>query len=107
MRYSQTVHIFDPGPVCVSGSRVVIAGGQANGFGYSLIDGVSYAPPRDPNTEGWEPDSRSWRTAGAVAHPGERGEGVTLADGRILLVGGWSQGEVVTAATRWDPSTEQ
>ncbi|NMO23451.1 kelch-like protein [Pyxidicoccus fallax] len=103
----QTVRIFEPGPVCVSGSSVVITGGRANGFGYAIVDGVTYAPPRDPNTEVWDSASRSWRTAGEVAHPGERGEGVTLADGRILVVGGWNQGDVVTASTLWDPSTEQ
>ncbi|MCP3097455.1 kelch-like protein [Myxococcus sp. K15C18031901] len=103
----QTQRIFHPGPVCVSGGRVVIAGGRDNGFGFAVIDGVHLAPPLDVSTEVWEPAGRAWRT---TPHPltevRDDAAGVTLADGRVLVVGGWHQGQVLTSAEVWDPRAE-
>ncbi|MCE9666470.1 kelch-like protein [Myxococcus stipitatus] len=104
----QTQRIFHAGPVCVSGERVVIAGGRDNGFGFAVIEGVHLAPPLDVSTEVWEPTGRTWRT---TPHPltqtRDDAAGVTLADGRVLVVGGWHQGQVLTSAEVWDPRTEQ
>lgn len=104
----QTVRIFHVGPVCVSGQQVVIAGGRDNGFGFAIVDGVHYAPPVAQSTELWEPASRTWRTAaGALLEPREEAQGVALSDGRVLVVGGWKEGELLTSAELWDPRTER
>ncbi|MBZ4413671.1 kelch-like protein [Myxococcus faecalis] len=104
----QTVRIFHIGPVCVSRGRVVIAGGRDNGFGFAIIEGQHLAPPLDMSTEVYEPATRTWRTA---PHPltasRDDAAGVTLADGRILVVGGWHQGTLLTSAELFDPATEQ
>ncbi|NTX08701.1 kelch repeat-containing protein [Myxococcus sp. CA040A] len=104
----QTVRIFHTGPVCVSGERVVIAGGRDNGFGFAIIEGEHLAPPLNLSTELWEPSSRAWRTA---PHPlteaRDDAEGVTLSDRRILVVGGWHQGTSLMSAEVFDPRTEQ
>jgi hypothetical protein len=101
----QTVRIFHTGPVCVSGDRVVIAGGRDNGFGFAIVDGVHYAPPLDQGTEVWERDLLAWRTASALTSSREEALGVTLSDGRILVVGGWHEGEVLGTAEVWNPQT--
>ncbi|WP_224363278.1 Kelch repeat-containing protein [Hyalangium versicolor] len=104
----QTVHIFHVGPVCVSGQRVVIAGGRDNGFGFAIIDGVHYAPPLAQSTEIWEHGGRAWRAAtGPLLEPRDDPAGVTLSDGSILVVGGWHEGQVLTSAEQWDPNTER
>ncbi|WP_224240806.1 Kelch repeat-containing protein [Hyalangium gracile] len=104
----QTVRIFHVGPVCVSGERVVIAGGRDNGFGFAIIEGVHYAPPLAQSTEIWEPGSRTWRTsAGPMLEPRDDAAGVTLSDGRILVVGGWHEGTLLKSTEVWDPRTEQ
>ncbi|WP_368670378.1 Kelch repeat-containing protein, partial [Myxococcus sp. AM011] len=104
----QTVRIFHTGPVCVSGERIIIAGGRDNGFGFAIIEGQHLAPPLNLSTEVWEPSGRTWRTA---PHPltEERDDaaGVTLSDGRILVVGGWNHGTVLMSAELFDPRTEQ
>ncbi|WP_257459828.1 Kelch repeat-containing protein [Archangium lipolyticum] len=102
----QTVRLFHTGPVCVSGNRVVIAGGRDNGFGFAIIDGVHYAPPLDQATEIWERESLSWRTASPLTQSRDEAQGVTLSDGRILVVGGWHEGQPLTSAEVWDPRTE-
>lgn len=103
----QTVRVFHPGPVCVSGSRVVIAGGRDNGFGFAIIDGVHLAPPLEQGTEIWERERPAWRTAGPLTAPRDEALGVTLSDGRILVVGGWHQGTALGTAETWEPRTEQ
>jgi len=104
----QTQRIFHVGPVSVSHHKVVIAGGRDNGFGFAVIEGVHYAPPLDQSTELWEREGRSWRTAaGPMTEPREDAQGVTLSDGRILVVGGWHRGTLLTTAELWDPRTER
>jgi hypothetical protein len=104
----QTVRIFHVGPVCVTQNHVLIAGGRDNGMGFAIYEGVHYAPPLAQSTEVWSPESRSWRTApGALLEPREEHQGVTLADGRVLVVGGWHKGHLLTSAELWDPRTEQ
>ncbi|MFE8604548.1 Kelch repeat-containing protein [Archangium violaceum] len=102
----QTVRVFHPGPVCVSGERVVIAGGRDNGSGFAIIEGVHIAPPLDQGTEIWEPHGRTWRMAGPLTRPRDEATGVTLSDGRVLVVGGWHQGTSLASAEVWDPRTE-
>jgi len=104
----QTVRIFHVGPVCVSGNQVIIAGGRDNGFGFAIIEGTHYAPPLGQSTEIWEREGHTWRTAaGALLEPREEPQGVTLSDGRVLVVGGWNQGELLSTAELWDPRTER
>lgn len=104
----QTVRIFHVGPVCVTQQGVLIAGGRDNGMGFAIYEGVHYAPPLAQSTEVWNPESRSWRTApSALLEPRDDHQGVTLADGRVLVVGGWHQGNMLTSAEMWDPRTEQ
>ncbi|PTL78635.1 kelch repeat-containing protein [Vitiosangium sp. GDMCC 1.1324] len=102
----QTVRIFHPGPVCVSGNRVVIAGGRDNGFGFAIVDGVHHAPPLDQMTELWDRDTRAWKMAGALTQSRDGALGVTLKDGRVLVVGGWDKGQVLATAEVWNPRTE-
>jgi hypothetical protein len=78
----QTVRVFHPGPVCVSGSRVVIAGGRNNGFGFAIVEGVHHAPPLDQGTEIWEPERLAWRGASPLTAPRE--------DARPSPEGSWS-----------------
>lgn len=103
----QTVRVFHPGPVCVSGSRAVIAGGRDNGLGFAIVEGVHYAPPLDQGTEIWEPERLAWRGAGPLTEPREEAAGVTLSDGRLLVAGGWHRGTCLASAETWEPSTEQ
>ncbi|MCY1073304.1 Kelch repeat-containing protein [Archangium lansingense] len=102
----QAVRIFHPGPVCVSGERVLIAGGRDNGSGFAIIDGVHIAPPLDQSTEIWEREGRTWRVAGPLTESRDEAKGVTLSDGRVLVVGGWRQGTPLATAEVWDPRTE-
>lgn len=102
----QTARIFHPGPVCASGHRVLIAGGRDNGMGFAIIDGVHYAPPLDQETEVWERERLAWRTTSPLTASRDEPSGVTLSDGRILVVGGWFEGECLTSAEVWDPQTE-
>ncbi|HEX8535973.1 MAG TPA: kelch repeat-containing protein [Cystobacter sp.] len=101
----QTVRLFHPGPVCASGERVLIAGGRDNGFGFAIIEGQHLAPPMDHMTEVWERASRTWRATSPMSCFREEARGVTLSDGRILVVGGWSEGAVLGTAEVWDPRT--
>jgi Kelch motif len=104
----QTNRIFHVGPVCVSGQRVVIAGGRDNGFGFAIIEGTHYAPPLGQSTELWEPEGRAWRTASApMLELRDDAAGIALTDGSILVVGGWGEGGLLTSAEQWDPSTER
>ncbi|WP_426750473.1 Kelch repeat-containing protein [Myxococcus sp. Y35] len=103
----QTVRLFHPGPVCVSDERVVIAGGRDNGLGFAIVEGTHFAPPLDPSTEVWQLSTRAWRSSPPLAASRDDHVGVTLADGRILVVGGRSQGERVGTAEVWSPTTEQ
>lgn len=104
----QTEHIFHVGPVCVTQNHVLIAGGRDNGMGFAIYEGVHYAPPLAQSTELWSRESRAWRTApGALLEPREEHLGTTLADGRVLVVGGWHQGALLASAELWDPRTEQ
>ncbi len=103
----QALRLFHPGPMCVSGSRVVIAGGRDNGFGFAIVEGVHYAPPLDQGTEVWERERLAWRGANPLTAPREEARGVTLSDGRLLVVGGWHQGTALDTAETWEPSTEQ
>lgn len=103
----QTERLFHPGPVCVSGERVIIAGGRGNGFGFAVVDGVHFAPPLDRCTEVWRRDSRTWKTSHPLAESRDDPQGVTLADGRILVVGGWSKSGLLGSAEVWDPASEQ
>ena len=102
----QTGRIFHPGPVCPSGERVIIAGGRDNGMGFAIIDGVHYAPPLDQQTEIWERGPRAWRTSKPLTSSRDEALGVTLSDGRILVVGGWERGKTLGTAEVWDPRTE-
>lgn len=101
----QTARLFHVGPVCASGERVVIAGGRDNGFGFAIVEGVHYAPPLDRMTEVWERGSRTWKTLGPMTGSRDEATGVTLSDGRILVVGGWQQGTALATAEVWDPRT--
>jgi hypothetical protein len=104
----QTVRIFHVGPVCVSNNQVVIAGGRNNGFGFAIIEGTHYAPPLTLSTELWEHGGRTWRTsAGTLSEERDDAKGVTLTDGRILVVGGWHEGQLLKTAELWDPRTER
>ncbi|WP_338867664.1 kelch-like protein [Myxococcus stipitatus] len=104
----QTVRLFHVGPVCVSGEHVIIAGGRDNGMGFAVIDGQHLAPPLDRNTEVWEPEGRTWST---TPHPlnesRDEASGVTLRDGRVLVVGGWLGGETLASAEVFDPRTRR
>lgn len=103
----QTVRIFHVGPICVSNHQVVIAGGRDNGLGFAIIEGTHYAPPIAQSTEIWEHAGRTWRTAaGPLAEPRDDAKGVTLSDGRILVVGGWHEGNLLKSAELWAPRTE-
>jgi hypothetical protein len=102
----QTARIFHLGPVCVSQHRVVIAGGRDNGFGFAIIEGTHYVPPLAESIELWEGEGRGWRTAGPMLAQREEAQGVTLSDGRILVVGGWHEGQLLNTAEVWDPRTE-
>ena len=101
------MRVFHPGPVCVSGERVVIAGGRDNGSGFAIIEGVHIAPPLDQGTEVWEREGRTWRMAGPLTQPRDEAQGVTLSDGRVLVVGGWHKGSALATAEVWDPRTER
>ncbi|EAU64582.1 kelch repeat, putative [Stigmatella aurantiaca DW4/3-1] len=101
----QTARIFHTGPVCVSGSQVVIAGGRDNGAGFAIVEGVHYAPPLSQTTELWEHERRLWRTSGPLTESRDDAQGITLSDGRILVVGGWDQGRVLPTSEVWDPAT--
>ena len=101
----QTVRLFHVGPVCASGERVVIAGGRDNGFGFAIIEGEHLAPPLDQMTEVWERGSRTWRATSPLTSSRDEPMGVTLSDGRILVVGGWQGGEPLGTAEVWDPRT--
>jgi hypothetical protein len=101
----QTARIFHAGPVCVSGGQVLIAGGRDNGFGFAIIEGTHYAPPLSRTTELWEHGHRQWRTSGPLLESRDDAQGVTLSDGRILVVGGWDHGTLLRSAEVWDPST--
>ncbi|WAM28744.1 Kelch repeat-containing protein [Myxococcus sp. NMCA1] len=103
----QTVRLFHPGPVCVSGERVIIAGGRDNGFGFAVVDGVHFAPPLDQCTEVWQRDTREWKTSHPLTESRDGHQGVTLSDGRILVMGGWRKGELLGSAEVWDPASEQ
>ena len=103
----QTARLFHPGPVCVSGERVLIAGGRDNGFGFAIVEGVHYAPPLDQMTEVWERSSRAWKTLGPLTRSRDEATGVTLSDGRILVVGGWDRGTTLATAEVWDPRTNE
>lgn len=103
----QTVRIFHPGPVCVTGNRVLIAGGRDNGMGFAIVDGVHFAPPLDQATEVWDRDRLAWRTASELTASRDEPQGVTLSDGRILVVGGWNQGQALASAEVWNPETER
>lgn len=102
----QTARLFHPGPVCVSGSRVLIAGGRDNGFGFAIVEGVHFAPPLDQTTEVWDRERGAWGQLGPLVESRDEAAGVTLSDGRVLVVGGWRQGHVLTSAEVWDPRTE-
>ncbi|WP_434383396.1 Kelch repeat-containing protein [Melittangium boletus] len=102
----QTARLFHPGPVCVSGSRALIAGGRDNGFGFAIVEGVHSAPPLDQMTEVWDRERRVWRQALPLTESRDGALGVTLSDGRVLVVGGWRQGRVLASAEVWDPRTE-
>src|SRR6218665_690557 len=101
----QTARIFHPGPVCASGDRVVIAGGRDNGFGFAVVEGVHFAPPLDQMTEVWARDRRTWGQGGPLTEPRGGALGVTLSDGRILVVGGWLSGQLLSTAEVWEPRT--
>ncbi|KFE70491.1 Kelch repeat-containing protein [Hyalangium minutum] len=104
----QTVRIFHVGPVCVTQNHVLIAGGRDNGMGFAIYEGVHIAPPLAQSTEVWSLESRTWRTApGSLLEPRDDHQGITLADGRVLVVGGWHKGHLQTSAELWDPRTEQ
>jgi len=104
----QTVSIFHTGPVCVLQQHVLIAGGRDNGMGFAIYEGVHYAPPLAQSTELWDRESRSWRRApGALTEPREEHQGITLSDGRVLVVGGWHKGRTLTSTELWDPGTER
>jgi hypothetical protein len=101
----QTARIFHTGPVCVSGSQVVIAGGRDNGFGFAIVEGTHYAPPLSRTTEVWDAGARQWRTRDPLNESRDDAQGVTLADGRILVVGGWDRGRLLSTAEVWEPHT--
>lgn len=103
----QSVRIFHPGPVCASGNRVLIAGGRDNGMGFAIIDGVHYAPPLDQETEVWDSERLAWRTANALTSSRDEPLGVTLSDGRVLVVGGWGEHRPLATAEVWEPQTER
>ncbi|MFP2962576.1 Kelch repeat-containing protein, partial [Myxococcus sp. 1LA] len=102
----QTVRLFHPGPVCVSGERVIIAGGRDNGFGFAVVEGVHFAPPLDQCTEVWRRDARAWKTSHPLTESRDDPQGVTLSDGRVLVVGGWRRGELLGSSEVWDPASE-
>ncbi|MDC0710070.1 kelch-like protein [Stigmatella sp. ncwal1] len=101
----QTARIFHTGPVCVSGGQVLIAGGRDNGFGFAIIEGTHYAPPLSQSTELWEHEHRRWRSSGPLAESRDDPKGITLSDGRILVVGGWDHGRALTTSEVWAPGT--
>ncbi|XXF79181.1 kelch repeat-containing protein [Myxococcaceae bacterium GXIMD 01537] len=102
----QTLRLFHPGPVCVSGGKVVIAGGRDNGFGFAIIEGQHLAPPLSRSTEIWDGERRAWRATGPLVESRDDAQGVTLSDGRILVVGGWHEGRLLASSEVWDPRTE-
>lgn len=82
----QTVRVFHPGPVCVSGERVVIAGG------------------RDASAEVWDPRTESWSPAGELAIARSSFALTALPDGRAAVSGGLVETFQATDSVEiWDP----
>ena len=80
--------------------RVLIVGGFARFAG-----GVPSAI-----AEVWDPRTRSFSPTGSLAQARERHTATLLADGRVLIVGGYSwdsaTGHTLASAEVWDPITE-
>jgi N-acetylneuraminic acid mutarotase len=91
---------YDPGVAVLADGRVLVAGG-------SYIDRRQRPSVLD-SSELWDPATGKWSRTGKLLRPRTGGQAVTLADGRVLLVGGVGDrdGEIRRATAEiYDPAT--
>jgi len=95
-----TARTFTAAAVLLDG-RVLVAGG-------TFMDRMSSEPPRTVDTsELWDPRSGDWSRTGRLAAPRSDSSAVTLADGRVLLVGGMATlgGTAIPQVEIYDPAS--
>ncbi len=86
--------------IALPGGRVLVTGGVTAGEGFSL--GLS------PSAEIWDPATRSFRRlSSTMLEPRANHTMTLLPDGRVLIVGGYSNAEAPLFAEVFDPATEQ
>jgi hypothetical protein len=87
--------------------RVLIVGGM------DWIAAAAEDPPIFPDlpdevisAEIWDPATGAFSPAGSLTEPRAGGHTATLlADGRVLIIGGWGDDELLASAELWDPAT--
>ena len=88
---------WDEATALLSDGRVAVIGGTGTDD-YACGDAVLGA------IELWDPASRSFSVAGALAYPRSGATAIPLDDGSVLILGGIDhQGDPVTQAELWSP----
>jgi hypothetical protein len=91
LNYART----SPAYATLNDGRILVAGG-------TFYDGNNAGVPRS-SAEIFDPASATWAMTGAMHDARDETDAVTLADGRVLVVGGSSN--TVASAELWDPAT--
>jgi N-acetylneuraminic acid mutarotase len=89
---------IEPSATLLKNGRVLATGGWfASSTAWRMV----------PTTEIFDPATGNWTNTGALHTPRSAASAVTLADGRVLVVGGWrdSSRNLTPTAEVWDPAT--
>lgn len=82
------------GAVLLADGRVLVAGGVSSPPNVLTVTG---------GTEIWSPASASWTPTGSLAIPRRAIQAERLADGSVLVAGGFDPGALTATSERYDP----